>query len=155
METGNKGHRALRRGRWSQAGQVYLVTATTCRRKRVFESFDRACAASRAMHAFDMSGDATLLAWVLMPDHAHWLLQLGCTGTLSEAINRLKATSARNANRAHASAGTAVWARGFHDRALRRDEDLHDAARYIIANPVRAGLVARARDYPFWNCVYL
>ena len=42
-----------------------------------------------------------------------------------------------------------------HDRALRRDEDLLAVARYIVANPLRAGLVRRVGDYPLWDAVWL
>jgi hypothetical protein len=38
---------------------------------------------------------------------------------------------------------------------LRRDENIRQAARYIVANPVRAGLVRRAADYPYWDCIWL
>jgi hypothetical protein len=48
-----------------------------------------------------------------------------------------------------------VWAPTFHDHALRKDEDLLQAARYIVMNPVRAGLSRRVGDYPYWNCVWL
>jgi hypothetical protein len=42
-----------------------------------------------------------------------------------------------------------LWQRGFHDRCLTRtDETLADVARYIVKNPVRAGLVQRAEDWP-------
>ena len=30
-----------------------------------------------------------------------------------------------------------------------------DVARYIVANPLRAGLVTKIGDYPFWNAVWL
>ena len=48
-----------------------------------------------------------------------------------------------------------LWQRGYHDRALRRDEDLKAAARYIVMNPLRAGLVKRPGDYPLWDAVWL
>jgi hypothetical protein len=38
---------------------------------------------------------------------------------------------------------------------LRRDEDLRAVARYVILNPVRAGLVQRVGDYPHWDAVWL
>ncbi len=38
---------------------------------------------------------------------------------------------------------------------LRNDEDLTTVARYLIANPVRAGLVDRAGMYPFWDAVWV
>lgn len=106
------------------------------------------------MHAFDAHADAKLLAWVLMPDHAHWLLQTGLQEPLPHAVNRLKASSARNTNLILGRTGS-LWARGFHDRALRQEEDLRCAARYVITNPLRAGLGRRVGDYPFWNCVYV
>lgn len=154
MHTFVKGHRALRRGRCSQAGQVYLLTAVTRDRHALFASFESARAACNALHAFGDYGKSALLAWVLMPDHVHVLLQLGRTETLPQAANRLKATTARNVNRVRGSPSR-VWARAFHDRALRAEDNLPAAARYIIGNPVRAGLVRRAGDYPFWDCVYL
>lgn len=89
-----------------------------------------------------------------MPDHAHWLLQLGQRRPLSTVIRMLKAFSARNI---HCLEGgrMPVWSRAYHDRALRRDEDVIAVARYIIANPLRAGLVQRIGDYPYWNAVWL
>ncbi|MFO1311380.1 MAG: hypothetical protein U1F41_04875 [Burkholderiales bacterium] len=51
--------------------------------------------------------------------------------------------------------GGGLWQRGFHDHALRREEDIVDVARYVVANPLRAGLVGRIGDYPFWNCAWL
>jgi hypothetical protein len=48
-----------------------------------------------------------------------------------------------------------VWKPGFHDRALRHEDSMVDAARYIVANPLRAGLVERVGDYPFWDAIWL
>jgi putative transposase len=48
-----------------------------------------------------------------------------------------------------------VWQRGFYDRAIRKEEDLLAVARYIVANPLRAGLVSQLSDYPFWDAVWL
>jgi len=98
-------------------------------------------------------GDATLLCWVLMPDHWHGLVRLGERDGLSCVMNRMKAGTGRRLEIGDRTPG--IWARGFHDRALRREEDLLAAARYIVANPVRAGLVAHACDYPYWGCVWL
>jgi hypothetical protein len=38
---------------------------------------------------------------------------------------------------------------------VRSDEDVQAIARYIVANPIRAGLVKRVGDYPFWNAIWL
>jgi REP element-mobilizing transposase RayT len=87
-----------------------------------------------------------------MPDHWHGLVELGEPDGLSRCIQRLKANSSR---RVHESGLAAkVWAAGFHDRALRSEEHLNDVARYVIRNPIRAGIVAQARDYRWWGAVW-
>ncbi|MGB1562656.1 MAG: REP-associated tyrosine transposase [Sinimarinibacterium flocculans] len=149
----DKGHRVLRRGRASLPGQIYNVTATTLRRQRFFADFRAACAAS-ASFAPCVTGDSRLLCWVLMPDHAHWLLQSGQNDSLDVVIARIKATSARAANALLGRTG-ALWSRAYHDHALRKEEDVVTVARYIVGIPVRAGLVDRIGGYPFWNAVWV
>jgi REP element-mobilizing transposase RayT len=69
-------------------------------------------------------------------------------------MQQLKSRTAIALNRSTGRSGT-VWQSGFHDHALRREEDLKATARYLVANPLRAGLVKSLRDYPFWNAVWL
>ncbi|WP_439862298.1 REP-associated tyrosine transposase [Pseudomonas sp. MBLB4136] len=137
----------LRKGRHSQPGQLYLVTTVTRERQPVFAEF--ACARSlvQVLRAESALGSAETLAFVVMPDHLHWLLQLQ-QGSLSAVVGRVKSISARRL-------GSAVWQAGFHDRAIRRDEDLQAVARYVVANPLRAGLVAGVGQYPHWDAVWL
>ncbi len=89
-----------------------------------------------------------------MPDHAHWLIQLGEKDTLSQVINRIKSSSARLANHSLDRQGK-LWQAAYYDHAVRAEEDLRNMARYIVANPLRAGLVQRIHDYPFWNAVWV
>jgi REP element-mobilizing transposase RayT len=48
-----------------------------------------------------------------------------------------------------------IWQPGFHDHALRHDDDVAEIARYIVANPLRAGLVARLGDDSHWDAVWV
>lgn len=148
------GNRALRKERVSLPNHVYLVTTVTRGREPLFRDFATGCAAARRFEDVCILRDARMLAWVLMPDHAHWLIQLGEADNLDALVRRLKSASARGANRMLRRNG-ALWARAFHDHALRAQEDLLRSARYVIANPVRAGLVERVGDYPFWNAVWV
>ena len=147
------GHCALRRGRFSLAQHGYFITTSTVGRQPFFADFTAACAASRCFADPAILRGATLLAWVLMPDHVHWLLQLDAKESLEQVINRLKSASARHANRALGRQG-ALWIKAYYDRALYDDRALPPAADYLIANPLRAGLVERIEDYPFWDCVW-
>ena len=69
-------------------------------------------------------------------------------------MKRIKGASARALNDRLGRHG-ALWQPGFYDHALRKDEDRLGTARYIVANPLRAGLVQRLGDYPHWDSVWL
>jgi len=73
---------------------------------------------------------------------------------LAELMCRLKSRSSRSINRVR-GVQDRVWQRGYHDRALLRDEDIKGAARYIVMNPLRAGLVRRVGDYPLWDAIWI
>jgi len=98
---------------------------------------------------------AESLAYVVMPDHVHWLLAIGNRIALSTVIGTFKSRSARLLNRAPNRSEQPVWQRGFHNHALRREEDVKAVARNVIANPLRAGLVKRIGDYPLWDAAWL
>jgi hypothetical protein len=49
------------------------------------------------------------------------------------------------------AAGTRLWQRYGYERVLRTEESTADLVRYIIANPIRAGLAVDVRDYAFWG----
>jgi REP element-mobilizing transposase RayT len=148
------GYQALRRGRWSKSGRRYLLTTVTEDRQRLFSDWKGASVAASVMSRADSWPGANLLCWVLMPDHWHGLVELDGNTQLADVVRLAKGRSARAINIALARSG-AVWMPGFHDRALRREEGLVEAARYIVANPLRAGLVRRMGNYPFWDAIWL
>ena len=149
-----RGHRALRRGRVSLPGQAYHVTAATLGRRPWFADFHVGCEVVRTFHQPGVLDDASLLAWVLMPDHCHWLLQAGERMSLEKLVARLKSVSGARANRMLARSGP-LWEPAFHDRALQQGDDLRAVARHLVGAPLRAGLAEHIGGYPFWNCVWL
>ena len=145
---------ALRRGRWSESGRVYLVTLVAAGRRAHFTRWEAASLVSRCLADPLAWHDSTLLCWVLMPDHWHGLVQLGVNESLSRNVGRAKASVSRAWPRDPGGKGS-PWQSGFHDRALLADEQLLAAVRYVVANPLRAGLARRLGDYPFWNAIWL
>jgi len=153
--TTNRHHGAdLRKGRFSELGRIYLVTAVTRGRSPFFCDLLAARTLIRELLACDETGLTKTWAFVVMPDHLHWLVELG-TGHLSSAVRRVKSNSAIRLNRLTGAAGRPVWQRGFHDHALRHEEDLRETARYVVANPVRAGLAESVHGYPHWDAAWL
>ncbi len=103
------------------------------------------------MRHADARGDACTFAFVVMPDHIHWLVSLENAQSLAVLVGTMKSRAARLVNAHCAPAHRFVWQPGFHDRALRRHENAHAIADYIVANPLRAGLAAEIGDYPHWD----
>ncbi len=151
------GQRALRRARYSGPGQIYLLTTVTQHRAPLFANWRTAALVCRQLHEPHLWRDAQLLCWVLMPDHLHVIVALGAGESLSKLMQRVKAltSAAAKLGGTESSSQARVWMPGFHDRALRREEDLLAVARYVVMNPVRAGLVRRVGDYPFWDAVWI
>ena len=138
----------LRTGRYSQPGGVYLVTTVTAQREPVFSDFRAARQLVRILHHDVLVALARTLAYVVMPDHLHWLLELGEAESLSQCVQRVKSLATK-------ALGPGLWQKGFHDHAVRQEEDLPAIARYIVSNPVRAGLVSRVGAYPHWDAIWL
>ncbi|MFL9814573.1 transposase [Stutzerimonas sp. VN223-3] len=143
----------LRKGRVSLPNQTYVLTCVTLNRTALFTDWPAASSLAWEIHQIGQSDAIESLAWVVMPNHLHWLVQLR-TGSLGQLMQRLKSRSAIATNRLNGGQG-AIWQKGYHDRAIRNEEDLRNVARYIVANPLRAGLVKRIGDYPFWDAAWL
>jgi REP element-mobilizing transposase RayT len=152
--SGPTGSRRLRRHRISVPNQVYHVTTVTHGRNPVFADFNRGRIVVDSIRRESASGRCETLCFVVMPDHLHWLVQVSPSSLLSSIVRNVKSYSGQRIRRSFSSAD-AIWQSGFHDHAMRRDEDLVATARYIIANPVRAGLVKRVGDYPLWDAVWI
>jgi REP element-mobilizing transposase RayT len=146
------GHQ-LRKGRFSAVGNVYLLTTVTHERQPFFSDWQLGRLAVEQLRYMERKGLVQSLAWVLMPDHLHWLVALE-QGSLSALMSRFKSRSSQ-AYKDRTGYTSAIWQKGYHDRALRRDEDVLNAARYIVANPLRAGLTQRLGDYPLWDAIWL
>lgn len=150
----SSGHQALRRGRVSIPGQIYLITTVTTDRRKLFSNLWTARIVIAEMRASVDRKELDSIAWVLMPDHLHWLLALNENLSLPRAVQSFKSRPAIKTNR-HLNDQGPVWQSAYHDRALRKDDDLRATARYLVANPLRAGLVKNIADYPHWDARWL
>jgi len=149
-----KGHSRLRRGRRSIPNQIYHVSTATHGWHRLFEDMSCGRAVVDSLRYEHDAGHVESLAFVIMPDHLHWLFSLSGTRSLNVCVNNVKGFSAKNINKIIGRNGK-IWQTGYYDRAIRREEDLEGIARYIVANPLRAGIVKSVRDYPLWDAKWL
>jgi len=82
-----------------------------------------------------------------MPDHLHIVLEaLDKEADLVKFVTRFKQYAGFEYRR---ETGSRLWQEGFYDRVLRKEEAAEDAVRYVLSNPVRAGLVMAVHEWPF------
>jgi REP element-mobilizing transposase RayT len=93
-----------------------------------------------------------LRAWVIMPNHVHVLLEPKVS--LATITRWLKGSTARQANENLGRTGNNFWQNESFDHWVRNDEELNRIVRYIEYNPVTAGLVRTAEDWP-WSSAWL
>lgn len=124
----------------------YSFTLCTWQRRRIFIG-DAVVAAvlSRFVRSAEETGIA-ILAYCFMPDHLHIL----ATGTSPLGDARRFITRAKQATGYAYSqdTGQRLWQRYSWDHVLRSDEVTLTVLKYILGNPVRAGLAAHPLDYP-------
>lgn len=93
-----------------------------------------------------------LVAWVIMPNHVHVVLEIWDTPLL-RVVKSWKGYTATHANRVLGRAGT-FWQRDYFDRYIRGDEHLQEVVRYVEMNPVKAGLVREPSEWRWGSARY-
>ncbi|HET9178567.1 MAG TPA: transposase [Terriglobia bacterium] len=127
--------------------RYFFITVRLLRRRTKLADADfgllaRAFNRARALHPF------LLTAWVFLPDHWHAICAPHPTATISLIVKSLKQSSTMAINRRRAASGE-LWQPRFFDRALRTVREYSEKVEYIHLNPVKAGLVRRAEDWPW------
>ena len=150
----------LRNGRHSENNQIYQVTAVTHQRQKVFTDLSLGRIVIQEMRHQHQQEKVNSLAFVVMPDHIHWLFALQNDNSLAEVMQSVKGRSASQIQHIRCARGEttgkqALWQKGYHDHALRKEEDLQQMARYIVANPLREGIVNKIANYPLWDAIWL
>jgi putative transposase len=94
-----------------------------------------------------------VLAHCYMPDHIHLVLQGEAVTSDLRRFVKVSKQRVDYAFRTKLGART-TWQEGYYERVLRSDQATDVVVRYVLENPVRAGLVKRAEDYPFSGAIF-
>lgn len=129
----------------------YFVTITTDRRRRSFDATLKGRATFEMVNRI-LKGTAEMLGfkvWVYtcMPDHAHLLAE----GVRSDADFKrfMSLFKQKSGYEFQKQFRAKLWQENYYEHILRKDEDTIEVIKYILYNPVRAGLVKNAYEYPY------
>lgn len=89
-----------------------------------------------------------LLAWCLMPNHVHVVIEIAAGTALGDVVGSWKSYTARRANRMIGRSGP-FWHVDYFDRYMRDEAHLQRTIDYVENNPVKAGLAREPADWPW------
>ena len=125
----------------------FFVTICTQGRARYFERPALATWIAARLRAIAAEQKFRLHAWCVMPDHLHIFIEGHADDAdLREFVTRFKQQTAYPFLRRF---GGRLWQKNFYDHVVRPYEPTHPIFWYIWLNPVRKGLCADPRNYPF------
>ncbi len=91
-----------------------------------------------------------LLAYAVMPNHFHFVLWPECAEAISAYMRWLMNAHVRRYQHHYGTCGHGhVYQGRFKNFPIQNDAHLLRVLRYVEANPLRAGLVTRAQDWPW------
>jgi putative transposase len=90
--------------------------------------------------------------WNIMPNHFHSLFHT-LSHSLGSIIRSWKQRTSTEANKILGRTGS-LWHTDYWDRFIRNERHYENEVDYILENPVKAGLVARAEDWPFSSAAF-
>ena len=127
--------------------QRYFLTICTARRREIFTTLAAVDGPLGQLRQTCALVDFALVAYCFMPDHLHALIAAESEpADLGVFVKRFKQMTGFAHRRNHSAS---LWQPGYHERILRDDEATLAVARYVLENPVRAGLACKLGEYPF------
>jgi REP-associated tyrosine transposase len=132
----------------------YLITASIFEHKPIMTSSSRRTEFEMLLIGRMSEIHAEAIAWVVLPNHYHILLDVDALDSVSLALKHLHGTTSRKWNiEDNLTELRRVWYK-FSDRMIRNDKQLHQAFNYIHYNPVKHGYTDDVYEWP-WSSLLL
>jgi len=130
-----------------------LLTINSADRRPICAEPDRAHVAVETLADYAARHGYEVLLYTIMPDHVHAVVA-ACDNAsgLSEFVNRWKTWCMRKLR--DTGIEGKIWQKEFFDHRIRSEASLGEKCEYVANNPVRAGLVERAEDWPYTGGVW-
>ncbi|MBI2913044.1 MAG: transposase [Chloroflexi bacterium] len=130
------------------SNQPFFVTVVTRNRQPIFHDHNAADLMLTELWRLREELRFALLGYVVMVDHIHLILVPGEAASLSQIMQLVKGRFARAWNERRSRTGS-LWQSRYYESAVRTQEQLTSWIEYIDRNPLEAGLVASAPEYPY------
>ncbi len=126
--------------------RTFFVTSSISRKRNLLQSDRSAGLFVHVVYEYRAQGKFRLHEFVVMPDHFHLLLTVGCDLTIERAMQFIKGGFAFRAGR-ELGFSAPVWQKGFSEIRVLDADAFQRVGEYIRNNPVTRGLVSDAAEF--------
>lgn len=128
--------------RYYQPGQIVFITQITYGRQPVFTTTEFSSLLLESWRRTKEHHPYKMLAYVILPDHFHFLIQPSGDDNFSQIMHSLKLNFTLSyKKRIDATGQIKFWQKRFWDHVIRNEQDLENHIHYIHSNPVKHGYV--------------
>jgi putative transposase len=133
----------------------YLVTAAIFEHKPIMSALSRRTELEMRLVGEMKNIQAEVIAWVVLPNHYHILVDVDSLDSVSCVLKHLHGTTSRKWNIEDSlTEKRRVWYK-FADRMIRNENQLHQTFNYIHYNPVKHGYTNDIFEWPWSSlCLY-
>ena len=128
--------------------RTFFVTSSIESKQNLLQSERSAGLFVRVLYDYRAQGKFRLHEFVVMPDHFHLLITLGCDITIERAMQFIKGGFAFRAGQ-ELGFRSPVWQKGFSEVRILDFDAFQKVSEYIRNNPVARHLVSDAAEFPY------
>jgi putative transposase len=129
--------------------RIFFATTKASMGKRLLQSERNAGLLIDVLRSLVAEHKFELHDFVIMPDHAHLLIEVSNDMTIEKAMQLIKGRFSHRLSHEFGYKGE-VWQRGFTEEQVMNRESFEMHREYIAQNPVKAGMAVSSDDFP--NC---
>jgi putative transposase len=122
---------------------IVFITAVTKNRNHYLKNDEDITMLFETLSQVQQIHPFHILAYVILPDHFHWLMTVGNTvGDFSTILKSIKWNYTFQYKKVHhILTAFNLWQRGFWDHIIRNEQDLKNHIDYIHWNPIKHNYV--------------
>jgi putative transposase len=128
--------------------RIFFATTKTSMGMRLLQSERNASLLIEVLRSLVAEHRFKLHDFVIMPDHAHLLIEVAGEMTIEKAMQLIKGRFSHHLSHGFGYKGE-VWQRGFTEVQVMNRENFELHREYIAQNPVKAGMAASVDEFPF------
>jgi putative transposase len=128
--------------------RTFFVTTKASMGRHLLRSERNAMLLIDVLRSYVATRKFELHDFVIMPDHLHLLMTVNSNMSIEKAVQLIKGGFSYRLKKEFGYMGE-VWQEGFSEARVDDEQSFQRCREYIAQNPVKAGLVSAAEDYPY------